>query len=200
MKNRTLNCILIGLLLTVAVTVAKAQTVDAWVEKYSISFDNDGTGKMLAAAQFGEVPAKDQAEVLARILDKLTSQKPINSNAITGACRAILMIKVPWTDHLKKSIYSLTTSSDYIARSCGLHLLAIKQKDTAKETILAFQNDPDDRTRASFMDEIKEWPDAEPIYQKYIQAHESDPNYAESVQSAKDCLAIHRQMQKSSGQ
>jgi len=190
------KCLLVGLIFATSWIGAKAQTIDAWVVKYAGSFDSDGTGKMIAAAQFGEVPAKDQAEVLARILDKLTTEKPINSNAITGTCSAIGMIKVQWTDHLKKSIYALTTSSDGVARACGLHLLATKQKDTAKDAILAFQNDPDDQVRASFMDEIRTWPDAEPIYQKYIQAHEGDANYDASVQSAKDSLAINRQMLK----
>jgi len=70
----------------------------------------------------------------------------------------------------------------------------LTQKDNAKAVLLSFQKDPDDGVRATVMNEIKEWPDAAPIYKKYILDHEGDPKYAASVQSAKDCLVINRQM------
>ncbi len=70
--------------------------------------------------------------------------------------------------------------------------MAEREKVTKKEAVLAFQNDPDDNVRARLMSEIRLWPDAEPVFQKYIQAHENDPHYTRSVQSAKDCLAINR--------
>src|SRR5271167_2098221 len=104
MKNKILTVLVIGSLLASFESIAKAQTIDAWVNEFSGRFNSDGTGKALAVAEFGKVPTSDRAEVLARILDRFASQKPIDSNGISGAYDAILATKIPWTDHLQKSI------------------------------------------------------------------------------------------------
>jgi len=86
----------------------------------------------------------------------------------------------------------MVQSPDPIVRSCASYVLAAKQKDKARKIILTFLNDPDDHVRPSLMDDIKHWPDAGTIYQKYIQAHDGDSNYKESVQSARDCAVLNR--------
>jgi len=76
-------------------------------------------------------------------------------------------------------------------------LLGKAGENETRELVLSFQNDPDEKVRSAFIRGIVDWPDAKTIYQKYIEDHQADPNYAESVQYARNWLNIVNERAKS---
>lgn len=199
MKNNTL----LGLIFAFACSgllVASASEKE-WSDKYYGGFGtNDGTSAITIFHNFSqEVPEGLKAEVLAEIIDRAKQQ---HDNKIIWAVLSFLNgsegRQIEWNNHLRDSLYPLAKSPDEVVRSLLVDLLGHVRKDDARELILSFQNDPSEKVRSSFIHSIVEWPDGEQIYQKFIQDHQSDSNYAASIQYAKNCILANRKVLKDS--
>jgi hypothetical protein len=102
---------------------------DDFVTKYSGAFDSDGTGKLLASADFhGEVPVSDQPEVLVQIIDLALSAKPINFNVICCAASLLTDSKIIWNGRVIETLHIMEKSSDQNVRSCALEVFAQRRK------------------------------------------------------------------------
>jgi len=202
MNRSFLSCVAVGSIIFGFAPLSRGDAQTDFVKKYYSTFNTDGTGTTIADLEFKhEVPISEQAEVLARILDKAFAANPPNYQV---AELVLVFIGSPspkfiWNGHLEKAIYAQIKSPNSEVRSCVVDVLAAKRKDSAKDIVLSFQNDPDDQVRADLMDSISKWPEAEPIYHKYIQTHEADVRYALSVKAAKRCIILNRAILKNSG-
>jgi hypothetical protein len=197
MKRKALRGLLAAFFICVCLPSLSAETIDDFVKQYVDRFDSDGTGTVSEDVEFcSNVPRDERCEVLARILDTLSSRNLIDEhteNDIWGACGAASLLP-EWTPHLKNSLRALTVSKNAGVRKSGVNQIAKRPKDEAKELILSFQNDPDDGVRSIVLNDIRLWPDAALVYRKYLTAHQGNPAYKQSLQTATDCLAINQYM------
>jgi len=198
MKTTTiLGYIAISVFAFITVESVWADSVDDFANKYYPPLkanENDGTGLRIVLHQFfDEVPAASQSEVLARIMERASAATPPDNaliESILSVSEGFQDKKVEWNTHLEKLIYAQAKNPDPNVRGMVVHALAKMRKDAAREVVLSFLNDPDDGVRSRALDSIDQWPDAESIYQGYIQSHHSDADHSKSLQYANDNLNV----------
>ena len=196
MKTKILEYFAISVVAFVTLESAWADSYDDFASTYYPQFKSseyDGTGRRIVLHEFfDEVPAASQSEVLARIMEKASAATPPDNaliESILSLSEGFQDKKVDWNPHLEKLIYAQAKSPDPNVRSLVVHVLAKMRKNDARDLVLSFLNDPDENVRSRALDSIDKWPDAEPLYRGYIQAHQADTDHSKSVQYAKDNLS-----------
>jgi hypothetical protein len=191
MKTKILGYVAISALALISLEFVRADSIDDFVNKYYPPLkqnENDGTGQLgILTNFFKEVPPASQAEVLARILEKASITTPPDNDlieSILSVSKGFQDNKVEWNAHLEKLIYAQAKNPDPNVRALAVYALAKIRQDTAHDFVLTFLNDPDERVRHVTLSSIDTWPDAEAIYQKFIQDHQSDTSYSKSIQDA----------------
>lgn len=192
-----------GWILSNSLVLGDPTAINSFVDKYyHPGFDTDGTGYVIVSQRFiKEVPLEEQGEVLAQILDRASAAKKPSYRLIGNIIgfvgwRSKSEGKIIWNEHLKQAVYAQAKSPDSDVRVQFIHLLFNTQGDKARDMILSFLNDPDEHVRYTVLNGITSWPGSEQIYLKYIQDHQNDQNYAQSVSYAKANLDILHKVQK----
>jgi hypothetical protein len=190
------------IILIIGIYADNSASINFTDKYYYHEFDTDGTGNLLASRQFiKEVPPAEWADILAEIMDRASAAQPPNYRIIKNIIGFLggnskSPDKITWNEHLEKAVYAQAKSPDWNVRTLLINSLDMAQPEKARNMILSFQDDSDDRVRSMVLDTVTRWPDAEAIYQKYIQTHENDKNYALSIQQAKANLDIVHRIQK----
>lgn len=200
MKIKILRYLAVVLIVVICCGSANATTNADFVNKYYRIFESaEQVGPSIFF--FKDVPPSSRAEVLADILDRAVAANPQNLMVIRNVIEILRGFQGPvtWNAHLEKSVLDQAKSPDLTIRELLIEMLAIARKDQNRDLILSFQNDPDQEIRYAALHDIVRWPDAESIYQKFIQDHQSDPNYAKSVQAARNHINIVHELQKADG-
>ncbi len=139
-----------------------------------------------------DVPRRLQGEILAQVLDRACSTEPQKAYPVIFEVELTLPhldseVKLP--TGLDRNLYALTKDPDYVVRINALDSLKEFRRSRDHDAIVAALSDSNDKVRAAAFAALYGRPDADAAtYQKFIQDHQSDPGYANSVKYAKEGL------------
>lgn len=203
MKTNLIGFIALVMFFISALEITRADSVDGYVNKYYPLLkanETDGTGQMgILLHFFKEVPDDAQAEVLARIFEKASTETPpdvaLMSNMLSLSA-GFQDKKIKWNEHLKNLVYAQAKSSNPDLRGFVIRMLAKKQSADAHDLVLAALNDSNEEVRCDALDGLQKWPNAVTIYNQYIQTHQGDASYSKSLKYAQDNLNALQQQGK----
>lgn len=204
MNIRTLP--LVGLYLLAASFLLYAADMSAkdYADKYYDEFSkpqDDGISYLMGRFH-SEVPASMQTEVLDQVLDRAASAEPKkNYRAMDVVFKYLQNFgqDLTLTPQIDSNLYALAKDSNWMTRRDVLQVVRALGRTKDHDLIVAALNDPSEEVRGAALNALRGRPDAEAAYQKFIQDHQSDPNYATSVQYAKGGLEAIHEAQKNTG-
>jgi len=134
---------------------------------------DDGTMSLIVRFHH-EVPASLQAEVLDQMLDRAISTTPQKAYFAIGV--VCMYLRNHGSDlivngALEANLYALAKDSNWITRRDVLQVLSSLKRDKDHDLIVAALSDPKDEVRAAAMNALRDRPDAEATFQKFIQDH-----------------------------
>ncbi len=186
---------LVGMYVLITASILDATDTDAksYADKYYIAFNKwqgDGAGYMFANFN-KEVPVSLQADVLDQMLDRACANKPTKDYlAANYVFKYIAGVHPEFTfsQQFDANLYTLAKDSNHLARRDVIDFLGRMKREKDHDLIVAALNDPDDEVREAAIEGLRDRPDTEAVYQKFIHDHQSDPAYAPAIRNAQAVL------------
>jgi hypothetical protein len=196
MRSPSIFFLVTMLVLSLRVSLADDATVKDEVGRFYGPFGLNSDGQAhfdaLCHGFLTQVPTGDQADVLADMTNQALTASPKNYSVVVDV---ILFLQnlgkdIVWTQHLSDTMWSLGRSADLnIIRLDALRLLATRNDPTSRQIVVAALNDPDGGVRYLAVNLVNGWNDALPTFQKFVQDHQTDPAYAQSMEGV--TYALH---------
>jgi hypothetical protein len=188
-------CLLVASALLHADDMNAAEYTNKFYKEWSAPRERGDDGAAYTMARFyHEVPPALQAQVLDQILDRAASAQP-KAYGVMGyvfMCLRNFGTKLTLPSGMDANLQALAKDSNWMARRDVLQVARALNRTKDHDLIVAALNDPQDEVRGAAIDALRERPDAEATFQKFIQDHQADPAYRTSVLYAKSGLdAIH---------
>ena len=181
---------------------AESQSADSYADKYYQAFNArlDDGGIYLLASFRHDVPVSLQSEVLEKIMDRAFSAKSAKNYRVI-ICTLVYLREfgsnLILSKKLDEYLYALAKDENDSIRRDVIEVFAGLKRSKDDTLILNALQDSSDDVRGSAIKALVHKSGTQAIYRKFIQDHQSDPNYNMSIQYAKGALDEIHEAQKS---